>query len=311
MTAYLIRKILNTIPIILGVALLLFVLLNVVGGDPTYQMLGKHANAQQISALRREYGFDQPLYIQFGMYLKQIATFDYGDSYAYKRPITDMILEGVGPSLSLLVPAFFLTTVLAVLISLLVAYYRGTWIDKLTVVGCVTGMSVSILAYVLFGQYILAYKLGLFPVSGYEPAWPDRIQYLMLPMTIWIAVSIGGEVRFYRTAVLEEIGQDYVRTARAKGLSERMVFLKHVLKNSMVPIVTNVVLEIPLLILGSFVLESFFSIPGLGNITIEAFHNSDFPVIKAMATFVSLLFIVGNVATDIVYTLVDPRVRLS
>ena len=311
MISYLIRKLLNTIPIILGVALLLFVLLNVVGGDPTYQMLGKHATQQQVTELRKEYGFDQPLYFQFGLYLKQIATFDYGDSYAYKRPITAMIYEGVGPSLSLLLPAFFLTTVLSLLIALMVAYFRGTLVDKVVVMVCVTGMSLSILAYVLFGQYILAYKLGWFPISGYEQQWPDRIQYLMLPIIIWMAVSVGNEVRFYRTAILEEVNQDYVRTARAKGLSEKMVFLKHVLKNAMVPIVTNVVLEIPLLMLGSFVLESFFSIPGLGNITIEAFHNSDFPVIKAMATFVSLIFILGNVATDIIYTMVDPRVGLQ
>lgn len=311
MFAYLVRKVLATIPTLFGVALIVFVLFNMIGGDPTYQMLGRHANAQQIAELRHEYGFDQPLYIQFVDYLKQIVTFDYGRSYATKQKISQMIWEGVGPSLSLMVPAFFLTTVLAVSIGLLVAYFRGRWIDRLTVVICVFGMSISILAYILFGQYFLAYKWGFFPISGYETALPDRLMYLGLPMLIFVAVSLGYDVRFYRTAVLEETNQDYVRTARAKGLSEPRVFFKHVLKNSMIPILTNIVIEIPSLILGAFLLESFFGIPGLGSITIDAVHNSDLPVIKAMTILDAMLFILGNLATDVLYTVVDPRVSFS
>lgn len=310
MFAYLVRKLLNTIPTLFGVALIVFVLFNMVGGDPTYQMLGRHANAKQVAELRHEYGFDQPQYVQFFNYLKQIVTFDFGRSYATKQKISDMILEGVGPSLSLMIPAFFLTTLLAVSIGLLVAYFRGRWIDRLIVIICVFGMSLSMLAYILFGQYFFAYKLGWFPISGYENAWPDRIQYLLMPMIIFVAVSLGYDVRFYRTAVLEETNQDYVRTARAKGLSEPKIFFKHVLKNSMVPILTNIVIELPLLILGAFLLESFFGIPGLGSITIDAVHNSDFPVIKAMTTLDAMLFIVGNLVTDILYTVVDPRVSL-
>jgi peptide/nickel transport system permease protein len=282
-----------------------------VGGDPTYQMLGRHASAQQIAELRHEYGFDQPKIIQFAHYLKQVVTFDYGRSYATKQQISQMILDGIGPSLSLMIPAFFLTTVLAVAIGLLVAYFRGRWVDRLVVILCVFGMSVSVLAYILFGQYFLAFKLGWFPISGYEESWPDRFQYLGMPILIFVLVSLGFDVRFYRTAILEEINQDYVRTARAKGLSESKILFKHVLKNSMIPILTNVILEIPLLILGAFLLESFFGIPGLGGITIDAIHNSDFPVIKAMTTVNAILFILGNLATDILYTLVDPRVSLK
>lgn len=311
MVVYIIRKLLSTIPTLFGVALTVFVLFNMVGGDPTYQMLGRHANAKQIEELRHEYGFDQPQYIQFGQYLKQIVTFDYGRSYATKQPINTMIKEGIVPSLSLMVPSFLLTTVLAVGIGLLVAFFRGGWVDKVVVIFCVFGMSVSMLAYILFGQYFFAYKLGWFPISGYEGDWPDRFQYIGMPMIIFILVSLGYDVRFYRTAILEETNQDYVRTARAKGLSEPKVFLKHVLKNSMIPIITNVVIEIPLLILGAFLLESFFAIPGLGSITIDAVHNSDFPVIKAMTTLVAILYILGNLATDLLYTLVDPRVNLK
>ncbi len=311
MLIYIIRKLLSTIPTLFGVALIVFVLFNMVGGDPTYQMLGRHANAQQIAEVRHEYGFDQPQYVQFAHYLKQIVTFDYGRSYATRQSISGMILDGMGPSLTLMVPSFFLTTVFAILIGLVVAYFRGRWIDRVAVILCVFGMSLPMLAYILFGQYFLAYKWGWFPISGYDSDWSDRFQYILMPMIIFVAVSLGYEVRFYRTAILEETGQDYVRTARAKGLSEPAVFFKHVLKNSMVPILTNIVLEIPLLILGAFLLESFFGIPGLGSITIDAVHNSDFPVIKAMTTLVAFLYVFGNLATDILYTLVDPRVSLK
>lgn len=311
MFVYIIRKLLSTIPTIFGVSLIVFVLFNMVGGDPTYQMLGRHASVQQIQELRHEYGFDRPKYVQFAEYLKQIVTFDYGRSYATKQPISRMIKDGMGPSLALMIPSFLITTLLSVAIGLLVAYFRGKWIDRVAVIFCVFGMSVSMLAYILFGQYFFAYKLGWFPISGYESGWPDGLQYLMMPMIIFVLVSLGYDVRFYRTAILEETNQDYVRTARAKGLSESKIFFKHVLKNSMIPIITNVVIEIPLLILGAFLLESFFSIPGLGSITIDAVHNSDFPVIKAMTTLVALLYIFGNLATDILYTLVDPRVSLK
>ena len=311
MFAYIVRKLLNTIPILLGVAILIFVGLNLVGGDPTIQMLGKHATPQMYEEVRHQFGYDKPEIVQFFDYLKQIVTFDYGTSYATRLPVSQMIAHGIGPSLSLAIPAFSITTILALVIGLLVAYHRGKFIDKFVVIFCVFGMSVSSLAYILFGQYFLGYKLGWFPISGYEFDWSQRFEYLGMPIIIWVAVSLGYDVRFYRTAVLEETNQDYVRTARAKGLNERWVFFKHVLKNSMVPVLTNVVIEIPLLILGSFLLESFFSIPGIGSITIDALHNSDFPVVRAMATLSSILYIFGNLLTDIMYTLVDPRVSLK
>lgn len=311
MITFLVRRILGTIPIVFGVALVVFILFNVVGGDPALMMVGKHATAQQIADIRHEYGLDQPLYIQFFHYLKDIVTFDFGRSYATRQKISDMILNGIGPSLSLTLPAFFLTTVISVILGLLVAYFRGKIIDRAAVILCVIGMSIPSLGYILFGQYYLAYEMRWFPISGYDYSFPGRFEYLALPMLLWLMLSIGYDVRFYRTAIIEETSQDYVRTARAKGLSEPMIFLKHVLKNSMVPIVTNIVLEIPLLILGSFLFETFFGIPGLGSITIDALHNSDFPVIKTMAFVMSLLLIFGNIMTDIVYALVDPRVKLK
>lgn len=311
MFVYITRKVLSTIPTVFGCALIVFVLFNMVGGDPVYQMLGRHATAERIAEVRHEQGWDRPLPVQFGHYLKEIVTFDYGTSPMTHQKISEMISSGIGPSLTLMIPAFFLTNFLAIPIALLVAYFRGKAIDKLAVFACVLGMSVPMLAYILYGQYYMAFKWGLFPISGYDPSWGTRLQYIVLPAMIWVVVSVGYEVRFYRTAILEETTQDYVRTARAKGLSEPHIFLKHVLKNSMVPILTNVVIEIPQLILGAFLLESFFGIPGLGNITIDALRNSDQPVLQAMTTLQAILFIIGNLATDILYTVVDPRVSLK
>lgn len=310
MFSYVVRKLLYTIPIVFGVALIVFTLFNLVGGDPTYQMLGKHADERAIRELRQELGLDQPKVIQFVRYLGQIATFDYGRSYTSKQQISEMIWNGVGPSLSLTIPAFTITTLISISLALLVAFYRGRWVDRLVVVLCVFGMSVPSLAFILFGQYFLAYKLGWFPISGYTAGLPGLIEYIALPAIISVVVSLGLNVRFFRTAILDEVGQDYVRTARAKGLTEKVIFFKHVLKNSMVPILTFVVIEIPFLILGSLLLESFFGIPGLGSITIDAINNSDFPVIKAMTTIGAIGFILGQLATDILYRVVDPRVQL-
>lgn len=311
MFTFLVRRIIAAVPTVFGVALIVFILFNVVGGDPALMMVGKHATAQQLANIRHEYGLDQPLYIQFFEYLKQIFTFDFGRSYATRQRISDMILSGVGPSLSLTVPAFFITTVISVTLGLLVAYFRGKPIDRIAVILCVIGMSIPALGYILFGQYYLAYEMRLFPISGYDYSLTGRFQYLALPIVLWLLLSVGYDVRYYRTAILEETNQDYVRTARAKGLSEQKIFLKHVLKCSMFPIITNVVLELPLLVLGSFLFETFFGIPGLGSITIDALHNSDFPVIKAMAFIISLLIIFGNILTDVFYSLVDPRVKIQ
>lgn len=311
MFTFLVRRIIAAVPTIFGVALIVFILFNVVGGDPALMMVGKHATAQQLANIRHEYGLDQPLYIQFFEYLKQIFTFDFGRSYATRQRISDMILSGVGPSLSLTVPAFFITTIISVVLGLTVAYFRGKPIDRIAVILCVIGMSIPALGYILFGQYYLAYEMRWFPISGYDYSLVGRFQYLALPIVLWLMLSVGYDVRYYRTAILEETTQDYVRTARAKGLSEQKIFLKHVLKCSMFPIITNVVLELPLLVLGSFLFETFFGIPGLGSITIDALHNSDFPVIKAMAFFISLLIIFGNILTDVFYSLVDPRVKIQ
>ncbi len=308
---YTLRRLLYVIPVILGVCAIIFLIFNVVAPDPALIILGKHATVEQIAEIREQLGLNRPYWLQYFDIVKSAFTFDFGRSWSTKQEIIEMIKAGAIPSATLSFPAFFVSTVLAIAISLLVAFYRGTFFDKFTVIICVTLMSISSLAYILFGQWFFAYKLGWFEISGYDYGFPYFIPYILLPALIWVALSVGPDVRFYRTVMLDEVYQDYVRTARSKGLSEKVILFKHVLKNAMIPIITYVVIQIPFLILGALLLESFFSIPGLGSITLNAINSSDFPVIRAMTVLSAVAYIIFSVITDVLYTLVDPRVRLS
>lgn len=311
MISYLAKRFLGAIPIMFGVAIIVFFLFNVVGGDPALLILGKHASSEQLADIRETLGLNAPLWKQFLNYCSEILRMDFGRSIATRQRISEMIWNGLGPTLSFAVPAFILTFILSMSLSLIVAYFRGKWIDRLGVVFCVMGMSVPALAYILFGQYVMAFKMGWFPISGFDYDIFGRIHYLVLPILIWIVLSMGYDVRFYRTALVEEMHQDYVRTARAKGLSEPTIFFKHVLKNALVSVTTYVIWEIPGLLLGTFLLEGFFGIPGIGNLTIDALNTSDLPVVKAMATIVSFVYIGFNILTDLIYVYVDPRVKLT
>jgi peptide/nickel transport system permease protein len=299
------------IPVLLGVSLIIFVLFNLVAGDPTAVLLGKNATARQMADLREQLGLNKSLFAQYMDVVKSAFTFDFGYSWATKQEITYMIRQGAYPSLCLSIPAFVLSTVFSLIISLFVAYYRGKGIDLFIRFLCIAGMSISALAYILFFQWFFAFELGWFEISGFEYGFPDFIPYIALPAIIWILLSLGPDVRFFRTIILDEIYQDYVRTARAKGLSEINILLKHVLRNAMIPIITYVVIQLPFLILGALLLESFFSIPGLGGMTLNALNSSDFPVIKAMAILSSVMYIVFGLISDILYTFADPRVKLK
>lgn len=289
----------------------MFSLFHLVGGDPATLLLGKHATAERVAMVRAELGLDQPMYVQFGKYLGEVVTFDFGKSYTTREDIRTKISSGIWPTLWLSVPAFFLTAILSLLIALVVAYFRGSIIDRAAVVFFVLLMSLPSLAYILFGQYILAAYKGWFPISGYGPTLQEKFYYLALPVLISIFLNLGSDIRFFRNSLIEEVNQDYVRTARAKGLNESLVYLKHVLKNSMIPVITYVVIQIPYLVLGSLLLESFFSIPGIGGMTVEAVNNSDFPVLKAMTTVISVLYILTTILTDVLYRLVDPRMSFG
>jgi peptide/nickel transport system permease protein len=311
MFAYLVRRMLYMVPILIGICLLTFVLLNVVGGDPVLPMLGKHANAESIAALRHELGLDRPLYMQFLDYLRQIVTFDFGRSYSNKQQISDLILRAAPVSLCLMIPAFFISIIVAISLALFVAFKRGTLWDRITVLFCVFGVSFPMLGTILFAQYFLAFKLDLFPISGFSFGLVEGAAFLALPSLIYISVALGGELRFFRTVMLDEINQDYIRTARAKGLNERVVMFKHVLKNAMIPIITSVVIEIPFLITGAILLENFFSIPGMGSMMVDALNTSDFPTVKAITAVMSILYMLFNLLTDFLYAAVDPRIKLQ
>lgn len=308
---YVFRRLLYVVPILLGVCLIIFVLFNVVAGDPTHLLLGKHATARQMAELRHELGLDRPWFYQYFDLVKSAFTFDFGRSWSTKQTISTMISEGALPSLTLTIPGFVITTILSVSLSLLVSFYRGSFFDKSSVIFCVGLMSISSLAYILFGQWFFAYYMDWFEISGYDSGFPNFIPYIQLPVLIWVILSIGPDLRFYRTVMLDEVYQDYVRTARSKGLNEKVILFKHVLKNAMIPIVTYVVIQIPFLILGALLIESFFGIPGLGGITLNAINSSDFPVIRAMTILSAVAYILFSVITDVLYTVVDPRVRLK
>lgn len=307
---YLIKRLLYAIPIFVGVTLLIFLLFNVVAGDPTLVLLGKYATTQQMAELRHELGLDRSLFIQYLDTLRSALTLDFGYSWASKQQISQILRTGSIVSLTLSLPAFVISSIAAISIALLAAFFRGTLLDRMLVVLSVMMMSISLLAYILFGQWLFAYKLGWFEIAGYEYGFPDFVPYIILPAIIWIVLSIGPDMRFYRTVMLDEVHQDYVRTARAKGLSYRTILFKHVLKNAMIPIITNLVIQLPTLILGALLIENFFGIPGLGSITLQAINNSDFPVIKAMTIVLSMLYIFFNIIIDVLYTWVDPRVKL-
>ncbi|HOK96110.1 MAG TPA: ABC transporter permease [Anaerohalosphaeraceae bacterium] len=312
MTAYIIRRLLYMIPIVIGVLLLTFVLFTLVGGDISQQIAGKNADAETIAEIRHEYGFDKPLFLswdsQFLNHFKKAFTFHFGRALDRER-ISEKILRGVGPSLALTVPMFFGTLVISISFALVVAFLRGTVWDHIIVILCVAGMSLPYLSFIIFGQYFFAYKLDWFPIF-YAPDRP-MVSSIVLPVLIGIAAGLGSNLRFYRTIMLDEIRSDYVRTAFAKGLTARRVLFKHVLKNAMIPIVTNVVLSIPYLILGSLLLERFFGIPGLGYLMYEAVSSRDFFVLNAMTFIMALLIAFFTLVADLCYAWVDPRVKFE
>lgn len=299
------------VPILLGVTLITFLLFNVVIEDPALQFAGKNTTPERLESIRKELGTDQPLPIQYLNSLKSIVTWDFGRSWSSRQAVTDIIAQGISPSLSLMLPGFFMTVIIAICLALGTALVRGRSVDKGATVGALAMMSTSILVYILFFQHFFSYRLGWFPITGWDPSWSGRWEYLILPWFIIVLSSIGSSFLIFRTAVLDEFYQDYVRTARAKGLAEGKVLFKHVLKNAMIPIITLVVLQMPFLLTGSLLLEAFFGIPGLGGTLVQAIFNSDFPVIRAMVVVGSLLYMVFSLISDLLYAVVNPRIRLG
>ena len=312
MLAFTLRRLWQFIPTLGGVVLLVFLLFNFVGGDPAYLLAGKIANPETIANIRRQLGVDQPYSTQLWIFVKQVATGDFGASWSTNERVADIFRTRLGPSLVVLVPLLVISTLLAMAAAMLVAYVRGSLTDRAVMIGCTVAQSVSILVYILVFQYVLAYQLGWFPVQGWGVDFLDNLlRYSALPILVGVVVSLAPDIRLYRTFFLDEVNQDYVRTARAKGLSERRVMWVHVLRNAAIPIVTNVLLQLPGLLAGAFLIERFFGIPGIGREVILAVERSDFPVIKAVTVYVAVATMVFNLAADILYRAIDPRVQLK
>jgi peptide/nickel transport system permease protein len=312
MTAYILRRVLQFVPTLLGVVLLVFILFNWIGGDPAYLLAGKMSNPEQIANIRTQLGVDQPYYVQLWIFITQIVTGDFGASWATNERVSTIFATRLGPSLTVLVPMLIVGTVLSMGMALLVAYWRGSLTDRAIMIGCTVGQSISILVYIIVFQYVFAFQLGWFPVQGWGQDFiTNLIKFSALPIVVGVAVSLAPDTRLYRTFFLDEIHQDYVRTARAKGMSESRVMAVHVLRNAAIPIVTNVMIQLPALLAGAFLIERFFSIPGIGREVLLAVERSDFPVIKAVTVYVAMATLVFNLLTDILYKAVDPRVQLK
>jgi peptide/nickel transport system permease protein len=312
LAAYTLRRLWQFIPTLAGVVLLVFILFNWIGGDPAYLLAGKISNPETIANIRRQLGVDEPWWVQLWIFVKQILSVDFGASWSTNERVSEIFATRLGPSLTVLLPLLLISTTLGMAAGMLVAYLRGSLTDRAVMIACTVGQSVSILVYILVFQYVIAYKLGWFPVQGWGVSFGENLlRYSVLAIVVGVVVSLAPDTRLYRTFFLDEINQDYVRTARAKGLSEGRVMWVHVLRNAAIPIVTNVLLQLPGLLAGAFLIERFFGIPGIGREVILAVERSDFPLIKAVTVYVAVATMVINLVADLLYRAIDPRVQLK
>jgi len=322
---YILRRLLYALPLLFGVNVLTFTLFFVVNSpnDMARMHLGqKHVTEQAIDNWKQQRGYHLPLLINaeaegldsikktiFYQKSLRLFAFNFGISDS-GRNIGEDIQQRMWPSLAIALPSLILGLILNISVALMMVLFRQSYLEFSSILLCVIIMSISSLFYIIGGQFLVGKLLMLVPISGYDTGL-NAIKFLILPVVISVVAGVGSGARWYRSLFLEEIEQDYVRTARAKGLTETQVLFKHVLKNAMIPILTGVVVILPLLFMGSLITESFFSIPGLGSYTIDAINSQDFAIVRAMVFLGSVLYIIGLLLTDISYTLVDPRVRLS
>lgn len=312
MAAYLIRRLWQMIPTLAGVVLLVFFLFKFFGGDPAEVLGGLNASPEQIQAIRQTLGLDEPIWYQLWIFVKQIVTFNWGQSWATNEAVSNLFATRLPATLTVMIPILILEVVLALPIAMWVAYRRGSLTDRTLMVVTTVALSISFLVYVIVGQYVFGFQLGWFPVQGWSDSlWTNLMVYAPLPVLLAVAVSLAPQTRLYRSFFLDELGQDYVRTARAKGMTEGVVLFRHVLRNAMIPILTNIGLLLPGIFVGSFLIEVFFSIPGLGREVLLAVNRSDFPVIQAVTIYLAVLTMFINLLTDLAYKVADPRVVLK
>src|SRR5947209_14417646 len=309
MLSYLLRRILQMIPTLAGVILLVFFLFKYFGGDPAEILGGLQASTKQIESIRRQLGLDRPVLEQLWIFVQQVCTFDWGRSWATNEAVSHIFTTRLPATLTVMIPILLLDVVLGVCAGMAVAYVRGSLTDRAVMILSTVALSISFLVYVIVGQYLFAFRLGWFPVQGWTNSTLTNLAvYAPLPVMLAVLVSLAPNTRLYRSFFLDEIGQDYVRTARAKGAPERTILFTHVLRNAMIPILTNVATQLPSIFIGSFLIEVFFSIPGLGREVYQAVGRSDYPVIQAVTIYLAVLTMVINLITDMLYKWVDPRV---
>ena len=323
MLAYVLRRFAYGGLVVLGVLGVLFVLFFTIAtpDDIARRALGEKARQEAIEQWKSNHGYDRPMWpihagefrsdnLLFHHYATMLR-FDFGSSDYDGVPIVERMQKGAVPSLTLTLPLFLFEITIAILVALFVAVFRGTYIDRAGLVVSVLVMSVPVVMMIIGAQYMIAKTLAWFPLSGYDRSLELIARFLALPVLVGVISGIGGEVRFLRTVFVEETSRDYVRTARAKGASEMRVMLHHVLRNSLIPVLTRVVLQIPFLFTGALLLESFFGIPGLGSLTVDSINNNDFATLRVIVFIGAILFVVAQIITDLSYALVDPRVRLE
>ena len=325
MWAYVFRRVLYFIPVYLAILLVVMLLLRVNQDAAVAQQLGKNATAEQRERIEEDLGLKDPIYEQYFSYLSDVFTLSFeAESWSQKRPVGEILRTAVVPTLMITVPSLIITAAISVAIGLVCSFKRGRWLDRVLMFAAVLGMSVSYLVYIIIGQYFGAYLLGEqmgitpFAIEGYEPVFgggagfsPQHwVEYCALPVLIGVIVAMGYDTRFYRAVMVEECGRDYITTARAKGVSDGRIMYVHMLKNAMIPIITRVMITLPFLITGSVLVEMYFNIPGMGRELINAIISKDFPVVQATVALFAGAVVVTVILTDVLYALVDPRVRL-
>ncbi len=312
MLAYIVRRVWQMIPTLAGVILLVFFLFKWFGGDPAEILAGQNASAEQVALFRDQLGLNEPIYYQLWLFVKSIFTFDWGQSWTTKEAVSNILTTRIGPTMTVMVPILVIDVLLAIPLAMWVAYKRDSIADRTIMILTTVALSVSFLVYIIVGQYWFGFKLGWFPVQGWSDSFIRNLTYFApLPILLAVFVSLSPQTRLYRSFFLDEMRQDYVRTARAKGVSESRVLFTHVLRNALIPVMTNIGVQLPGVFVGSFLIEYFFSIPGIGRELIQAVNGSDFPVIKALTVYLAMITMVINLLVDLAYRAVDPRVVLK
>ena len=312
MAAYILRRLWQMVPTLFGVILLVFFLFKFFGGDPAEILGGLLATPEQIQAIRQQLGLNDPWYVQLWIFVKSIFTFNWGNSWATSEAVSNIFATRMPATLTVMVPILILEVILGIIAAMAVAYVRGSLTDRAVMIITTIALSISFLVYIIVGQWLFGFYLGWSPVQGWSDSFVTNLTtYALLPIMLATLVSLAPQTRLYRSFFLDEINQDYVRTARAKGLGENTILFKHVLRNAMIPVLTNIAVQLPGIFVGSFLIETFFSIPGLGREVLLAVNRSDYPVIQAVTVYLAVLTMVINLIADLLYKAVDPRVGLK